>query len=94
LEAEGKKIFSSLKWRGRPNDPPDCEARDNDDNRIAIEVTELVDEKAIKAYKTGVVCEWADWDKNKFITYLELLLSRKDSRFPKLNEPPYYGAIL
>ena len=91
LESDGKNIFSSLKRRGRPNDPPDCEARDNDDNRIAIEVTELVDGKAIQAYKAGAVYEWADWDKNKFITSLELLLSRKDSRFPELKEPPYDG---
>lgn len=91
LVSDGKKIFSSLKRRGRPNDPPDCEARDNDDNRIAIEVTELVDGEAIRAYKSGAVYEWADWNKNKFITSLELLISRKDSRFPELKEPPYDG---
>lgn len=94
LESEGKKIFSSLKMRGRPNDPPDCEARDNDDNRVAIEVTELVDGKAIQAYKSGAVYEWADWDKNKFITSIESLLSRKDKRYPELKEPPYDGGYI
>lgn len=94
LESEGKKIFSSLKSRGRPNDPPDCEARDNDDNRVAIEVTELVDGEAIQAYKSGAVYEWADWDKNKFITSIESLLSRKDSRYPELKEPPYDGGYI
>jgi len=91
LESEGKNLFSSLKRRGRPNDPPDCEAIDNEGNRIAIEVTELVDGKAIQAYKSGAVYEWADWDKGKFISSLETLLSRKDSRFPELKEPPYDG---
>ena len=91
LESENKNIFTSLKRRGRPNDPPDCEARDNDGNRIAVEVTELVDGEAIKAYKSGAVYEWADWDKNKFTTSVELLISRKDSRYPELKEPPYDG---
>lgn len=94
LESEGKKIFSSLKMRGRPNDPPDCEARDSDENRVAIEVTELVDGKAIQAYKSGAVYYWADWDKNKFISSLESLLSRKDSRYPDLKEPPYDGGYI
>ena len=91
LESEGKNIYHSLTMRGRLNDPPDCEARDYDNNRIAIEVTELVDGKAIQAYNAGAVYEGADWDKNKFLTNLELLLSRKDLRFPELKEPPYDG---
>lgn len=91
FEKEGKKIFTSLKRRGRPNDPPDCEALDNQGNRIAIEVTELVDEKAIKAYKSGAVYQCADWPKSKFIALLELLLSRKDSKYAELKQPPYSG---
>jgi len=91
LEKEGKNIFDSLKMRGRQNDPPDCEALDNDGNRIAIEVTELVDGKAIQAFKAGAAYEWADWDKTKFISSLDSLLSRKDSRYTELKEPPYDG---
>lgn len=91
LETEGKNIFTSLKRRGRPNDPPDCEALDANGSRVAIEVTELVDGKAIQARKSGAIYEWADWDKEKFITSLESLISRKDSRFTKLKEPPYEG---
>jgi hypothetical protein len=91
LENDGKNIFFSLKRRGRPNDPPDCEARDTNGNRIAIEVTELVDGKAIQAYKSGAVYEWADWDKEKFTTSLQSLILRKDSRFTELKEPPYEG---
>jgi len=91
FEKEGKELFTSLKRRGRPNDPPDCEALDSNGHRIAIEVTELVDGKAIKAYKSGAVHEYADWDTNKFTTSLESLLSRKDSKHSELKEPPYHG---
>jgi hypothetical protein len=37
---------ADLVARGKGNDPPDCEARGIDGSRIAIEVTELVDQKA------------------------------------------------
>ncbi len=94
LESEGKNIIFSLKPRGRTNDPPDCEARDVDSNRVAIEVTELVDGKAIKAYKSGEVYDWANWDENKFLNCLELMLSRKDSKFLDLKEPPYTGGYI
>lgn len=94
LESEGKKLFSGLKRRGRNNDPPDCEARDTDGRRVAIEVTELVDGKAIQDFKSGAVYQWADWDKDKFITSVESLLSRKDSRYPELKEPPYDGGYI
>jgi hypothetical protein len=94
LELDGKTIFNSLKRRGRPNDPPDCEALNHDGNRIAIEVTELVDGKAIRAFKAGAIYEWADWDKDKLVNSLELLLSRKDSRYTELKEPPYDGGYM
>lgn len=91
LRLEGKVVFSSLKSRGRGNDPPDCEALDNKGKRIAIEVTELVDGEAIKAYKSGAKYIWADWNKSKFIGSLESLITRKDSKFIELKEPPYGG---
>ena len=94
LKTEGKFILNSLKRRGRQNDPPDCEALDTNGNRIAIEVTELVDGKAIQDYKSGAVYAWADWDIEKFTTSLELLISRKDLRFTDLKEPPYEGGYI
>lgn len=94
LESEGKNVFNSLKSRGRPNDPPDCEALNSNGLRIAIEVTELVDEKAIKNYKAGNLYDLAEWDKNKCISTIESLLSRKDSKHPKLKEPPYSGGYI
>jgi hypothetical protein len=47
LTLRGDPFFGEVKSRGRPNDPPDCEAKDTNDQRIAIEVTELVDGLAI-----------------------------------------------
>lgn len=57
LENENISLFKNIKRRGRQNDPPDCEALDVDGRRIAIEVTELVDGKAIQAYKAGAINE-------------------------------------
>ena len=94
MEIDGKVLFTNLKRRGRGNDPPDCEALDNNGRRIAIEVTELVDGKAIKDYKSSGIYKWADWNKSKFISFLESILSRKDSRYPKLKEPPYEGGYI
>jgi hypothetical protein len=48
LDAIGAAFFFDLKGRAQHDDPPDCEAVDKDGQRIAIEVTELVDENAIE----------------------------------------------
>lgn len=53
LERLGKMPFHSFKLRGQGNDPPDCEATDDDGRRIGIEVTELVDGTAIAAAREG-----------------------------------------
>ena len=94
LESENKSFFKNIKRRGRLNDPPDCEALDIDGRRIAIEVTELVDGKAIQAYKAGAIYEWADLDKNSFMDLLSRLITRKDSRYTELKEPPYTGGYV
>ena len=51
LENRGEMPFHSFKSRGQGNDPPDCEATNDDGRRIGIEVTELVDGAAIAAAK-------------------------------------------
>lgn len=53
LQADNALFFSNLVRRGRPKDPPDCEARTESGERLAIEVTELVDGQAIQAFKEG-----------------------------------------
>ncbi|MEJ1378372.1 MAG: hypothetical protein RPU32_10425 [Candidatus Sedimenticola sp. (ex Thyasira tokunagai)] len=87
-------FFSAIKGRGRPNDPPDCEALSTEGERIAIEVTELVDGSAIRSYKSGREYDWAEWDKEKFLSGLADAVNRKDGRYPKLKEPPYPGGYI
>lgn len=94
LDYTGKLFFSSIKGRGRPNDPPDCEALSSESERIAIEVTELVEGSAIRAFKNGHVYEWAEWNKEKFLSCLASVIKRKDDRYPKLKEPPYPGGYV
>ena len=98
LADESKLLFSDIKSRGRPNDPPDCEALTLKGERLAIEVTELVDGEAIhqfkKAEKKGLPTDWAEWSKEKFLFELQNRLSEKDARFPELKGAPYPGGYL
>ena len=65
IELSGSKFLHSIIPRGRGNDPPDCEGRDFDQQRIAIEVTEIVSEEAIRAFKAGRVFDWASWSRDE-----------------------------
>ena len=94
LESDKALFFTCLKVRGRPNDPPDCEALSQNGVRIAIEVTELVDGDAIRAFKEGRIYEWANWTKEKFLSVLYQRLTEKNARFPKLKDPPNLVAML
>jgi len=88
LAADGQLFFSNLTSRGRPNDPPDCEALNPNSERLAIEVTELVDGEAIrqfkKAQKERRPFDYAEWTKEKFLNLLQSRISEKDKRFPDL----------
>lgn len=94
LAARGELFFSGLKVRGRPNDPPDLEALDQSGGRLAIEVTELVDGDAIRAFRAGRTYDWAEWSKEKFLSALEERVVVKNQRFPELKEPPYDGGYV
>lgn len=94
LDADDASFFSDLKKRGRPNDPPDCEALSPNGSRIAIEVTELVDGEAIRAFKEGRIYDCAEWNINKFLSVLAERVAVKDKRFPHLKEPPYDGGYI
>ena len=94
LHADGVSFFSEVKARGRPNDPPDCEALSPNGSRIAIEVTELLDGEAIRAFKEGRIYDWAEWSKDKFLSVLAERVAAKDQRFPDLKEPPYDGGYI
>jgi hypothetical protein len=83
LELDGKSLLFSVQSRGRPNDPPDCEAVNAQGERVAIEVTELVDGEAIHHYKIAeregrsALWEWAGWSKEKFLSELQRRISEK-----------------
>jgi hypothetical protein len=80
LEREGRPFLSmeSLRGRGRGNDPPDCEAKDFLGNLVGIEVTELVDPAAIKAFINSEIYAWAEWDRDKLIHAIDERLNAKD----------------
>lgn len=92
LDSAGELYFHQVLLRGRGDDPPDCEAVNMAGEKVAIEVTELVDGEAIRAVKSHPSAYvWADWSKDKFEKSLNHLVSRKDSRFPFLKGAPYNG---
>lgn len=92
--ADGKSLFEQVQIRGRGMDPPDLEAVTQHGQRVAIEVTELVDGGAIKAYKAGRVYDWAKWDRAKFLRELQRLVDAKASRQDKLLGGPYPGGYV
>ena len=91
MEIDRKRFFTSIAIRGRGNDPPDLEAKDDSGDSIAFEVTELVDGQAIQAFKSGKLYESAEWSSEKFLSTLAGLLKAKDGRFHKLKGGPYLG---
>lgn len=91
LQHTGGSFFDKVKARGRPNDPPDCEAVDREGNRIAIEVTELVCPDAIRAYKAGQVYVWSDWSNDRLIAALADRIASKGARYETLKGGPYDG---
>jgi hypothetical protein len=95
LEKECKPLidWSSIISRGCGNDPPDCEANDLEGNLIGIEVTELVDPRAIIAFKKNQVYESAEWDRTKLIDAINNRLDAKN--FPeRIKGGPYKSYIL
>jgi len=94
MTADGVSFYQNMKSRCRPNDPPDCEAINSSGERVAIEVTELVEGEAIRAFKEGRVYDWAEWTQDKFISYLAQRIDAKDGRYPYLKDPPYEGGYV
>jgi hypothetical protein len=91
LESEGKLFFLNHIARAQGNDPPDCEASDSNGERIAIEVTELVDGDAIRRTKNGEYV-WLEWGKEKFLGELASRIIKKDTNNQK--EAPYPGGYI
>jgi hypothetical protein len=89
LEKRGEPAFSRLRSRGRGNDPPDCEAVGPNGESIAIEVTELVDPRAIIAYKANKFYDWSDWTREHLQAAVHRLLKAKASKRPNLKGGPF-----
>lgn len=94
LEKHGALFFSDLKIRGRGSDPPDLEAVDADGQRVAIEVTELVDGEAIHAHKIGRTSEIAEWGRQPFLDRVGQLLAKKEASSQRLMGGPYPGGYV
>ncbi|MCO4094417.1 MAG: hypothetical protein HEQ37_11785 [Acidovorax sp.] len=93
LASDGERLLA-LKLRGRGNDPPDIEAVNALGERVAVEVTELVDGDAIQAHKRGDRYAYAEWTRESFLGKLQTLLSGKAARLPKLKDAPYPGGYV
>lgn len=98
MKKRNEVLFSQIRTRSKGMDPPDCEATNMHGERVAIEVTELVDGIAIHKYKlaqknkTGY--EFAEWNKEKFIDFVQDRVTEKSARFPKLKGTPYPGGYI
>jgi hypothetical protein len=97
-ESLGKKChlflsIDSIRSRGLGNDPPDCEAEDLCGDLVGIEVTELVDSEAIKAFINRGFFEGAEWDRDKLIRTIDERLRAKDKP-DKVKGGPYRNYLL
>lgn len=79
LEHCGEGFFHSFSARGPGNDPPDCEALSTAGDRIAIEVTELVDGESIAAAKINAPLNWTPFTKSALSRLLSERIAKKDN---------------
>ena len=87
LEHHGQGFFHSYQSRGDGNDPPDCEALSSGGDRIAIEVTELVDSDSIIATKSSQSPQWEPYTKKDLCELLGARITKKDNPREVKGEP-------
>lgn len=92
LAKENRLFFQSAIHRGQGNDPPDCEATNQEGKAIGIEISELVDSKSAAAARAGAHYEWKDW-KGALIPELQRLIGKKDAP-SNLKGGPYSEYVL
>jgi hypothetical protein len=94
LERRNLAFFRSPVSRGK-NDPPDCEAMSLslEGEKIAIEVTELVESKSIAAYKHDRPIPWEPWSKCELHDLLRARIEKKD-RPTHIEGGPYDQYVL
>jgi len=85
-------LFSSMRKAGccqysnvaiAEHDPPDCIATDEEGNTVGIEVSELVDEEAVRRNQQGKDV-YRLWDADSVIDHIQQILLNKDGK-------PYQG---
>jgi len=93
-------LFSSMReYRGCPysnvatakHDPPDCIATDEEGNTVGIEVSELVDEEAVRRNQQGKDV-YRLWDTDSVIDHIQQILLNKDGK--SYQGGPYVKLIL
>lgn len=98
MALDGREPFTDVTSRGRGDDPPDCEATNSTGQRVAIEITELVDGDAIKAHqaarRSGSGAPVPEWSQLKFLNSVTTLLIRKDRKGSQLKGGPYPGGYV
>ena len=98
LLALGKPVSGKL--TSVSADPPDVLLLTNDGKRIGIEVTELVDQKAVERHhrrmRQGqpILYDWGTWTDRSVADALEQIVSRKDDKLSAVNDNAYDELIL
>ncbi|MCG8556028.1 MAG: hypothetical protein MJD61_12185 [Proteobacteria bacterium] len=92
-----KSMDWEVKCESNTQDPPDCTCRDEKEELIGFEVTELVDQKILeknvgKSKKVNISEVYRDWRGGEVVEALEEILARKDSKIFKGG--PYKKLIL
>lgn len=83
MERAGEARFSDLQAGPHPNQAPDCVARNDRGQRIAIEVSELVSSEAIKLNQKAKLPTdrvYMDWEPQDVVSHVATILAGKDSK--------------
>jgi len=89
MKLQGINTFQNL--RISQKDPPDCIAKDQSDNLIGLEVSEFVDEEAVRLNAQGKDV-YRDWTIDEIVKKLEIIITEKDSK--TFHGGPYKKLIL
>lgn len=83
LQEQERLFFSNAFHRGEGNDPPDCEATGLADERIGIELTELIDPETAAAARAGNNYQAKRWSETDIAAGLAERIAAKDAGNPK-----------
>lgn len=89
MELQGIHTFQNLRISRK--DPPDCIAEDQSGNLIGLEVSEFVDEEAVRLNAQGKDV-YRDWTIDEVVKQLEIIITEKDSK--TFHGGPYKKLIL